>query len=127
MRTRGERDDSDRGEEVPDDAGPIVSQRLEYLAHAVRSRPVGHRCQWQGEWRAGEGRGEWAELCRIGPGAVSLFFFLLSFLFSFQIQFKFKHVLNFNFSSVTIIPNIKSIVYNIFFPILSLVIYLPKE
>jgi hypothetical protein len=54
-------------------------------------------------------------------------FFLLSFLFSFQIQFKFKHVLNFNFSSVTIIPNIKSIVYNIFFSILFLVIYLPKE
>jgi hypothetical protein len=84
----GERDDSDRGEEVPDDAGPIVSQRLEYLAHAVRSRPVGHRCQWQGEWRAGEGRGEWAELCRIGPGAVSLFFFfyLFCFLFKFSLN-----------------------------------------
>jgi hypothetical protein len=43
--------------------------------------------------------------------------------FSLQIQ---THVLNSNFSSVKIIPNIKFIIYNIIFLILLLIIYLWK-
>jgi hypothetical protein len=62
------------------------------------------------EFGDGPSREETAQALSFSP-----FLFSDFFSNSVQIQFKFKHVLNFNFSSVTIIPNIKSIVYNIIF------------
>jgi hypothetical protein len=76
-----------RGEERADDvARSSVSDQS--TVHAVRSWPVGHHCQRQGEWRAGEVRGRMGR--EMGRGrqmlaqAQGIFFSFLLFSYFFS-------------------------------------------